>query len=197
MTQTRTGNVVTHMKKLERIKSASGFTLAETLLTVFILMLVGIVMATGIPAAKNAYEDVVVASNAQVLLSTAVSVLRNELGTAQDVEAANNEIIYYNSARSAYSKIYLENGDIMLQRYYSKSGDMVTAIPAEKLVSEAAAMGASAEKLHVSYTKVKYENGIVTFSSDKDQDPGITVNRDGETTSLASRDNLSIRVISN
>ena len=57
---------------IKRKLHTQGFTLAETLLAVLILLLVGVIMTTGIPAAKNAYEKVVVASNAEVLLSTTI-----------------------------------------------------------------------------------------------------------------------------
>ena len=74
------------MKKTRKLNSRGGFTLAETLLAVLILLMVSVIVATGVPVAKNAYEKVVVAANAQVLLSTAVNTLRDELGTAWDVE---------------------------------------------------------------------------------------------------------------
>ena len=51
-----------------KIRSARGFTLAETRLAVIILLLAAAIVATGIPAARNAYEKVVLASNAEILL---------------------------------------------------------------------------------------------------------------------------------
>ena len=169
---------------IKRKLHTQGFTLAETLLAVLILLLVGVIMTTGIPAAKNAYEKVVVASNAEVLLSTTISTLRNELGTAQDVEVTGTAITYYSAARSAYSRIYVEDGNILFQRYFNNSGEDVPRLVSEK---------AATEKLCVTYTNVKYENGIVTFYGS----PGISVNRGQGTTNLASIDELSIRVISN
>ena len=52
------------------IKDEYGFSLAETLMAVLILLMVTSVVATGIPAAANAYFKAVDASHAQVLLST-------------------------------------------------------------------------------------------------------------------------------
>ena len=177
-----------------KLHTCQGFTLAETLLAVLIMLLVSTIVATGIPAAKNAYEKVVLASNAQVLLSTTISTLRNELGTAMDVETPDNEagenkhsvITYYNASRGAFSKLYVESKDnkIMFQRYFSKDG-MGTTQTDSQLISSKTATG----DLYVTYSNVEKTGTIVTFY-------GLSVKRGSGTDSLASRDELSIRVIS-
>ena len=194
------------MKRLKhKLNKKSGFTLAETLLAVLILLLVSTIVATGIPVAKNAYEKVILASNADVLLSTTINALRNELGTAQDVETVSTDnsdvktvITYYNKSAQTISKICLKsnlpgtvdtsdpNGTIMYQRYadtsLSKVGD------AARLVSKAA----SNKNLYVTYQSVEYENGIITFNK-------LGVYRESDTNAenpLASRETVSIRVIS-
>lgn len=64
----------------------AGFTLTEMLVTTLILVLVSTLMATGIPAAIDTYQKVVMTSNAQMALSTTLSELRGELGLATRVE---------------------------------------------------------------------------------------------------------------
>ena len=180
-----------------KLKSRLGFSLAETLLAVLILLMVSTIVATGIPAARNAYEKVVLASNAEVLLSTTITTLRYELGTAQDVkkpanktgEILNSVITYYNPTRGASSKLYVADGGendkkIMFQRYYSEDG-LSMDYAATPLVSPKT----STQDLYVTYGSVSYNNGIVTFS-------GLQVNRASGAVGLASRDALSIRVIS-
>lgn len=180
-----------------KLNSNKAFTLAETLLAVLILLMVSTIVATGIPVARNAYEKVVLASNAEVLLSTTISTLRNEIGTAQTIETpepASGEsaktgtiITYYNAARGAYSKIYVGTGgnqEIMFQRYFSKDG-LGVAYNATQMISSKA----STADLYVTYSSVTYTNGIITFS-------GLSVNRENGTEGLASREELSIRVIS-
>lgn len=105
------------MKKLKRkLKNRRGFTMAEMLLAILILLMVSAIVATGIPAAKNAYEKVVLASDAELLLSTAVNELRNELGTARDVDVDGTTITYINSRNGAESKISLsESADPVIQ----------------------------------------------------------------------------------
>ena len=175
-----------------KLHSNKAFTLAETLLAVLILLMVSAIVATGIPVARNAYEKVVLASNAEVLLSTTISTLRNELGTAMDVDIpggttdnnvkSGTEITYYNSARGSSSKISMASGgtDIQFQRYYSADGSDPVNLISDKTATN---------DLHVTYSGVEYDQktGIVTFSN-------LDVKRDS--TVLASREELSIRVIS-
>lgn len=107
------------MRTWKKLKSNRGFTLAETLLAVLILLLVSTIVATGMPAAKSAYEKIVVAANAQVLLSTTATALRDELGTAWDVKLDDSTTVSYNSSDTgAKSKIYLkDDGKIYIQEY--------------------------------------------------------------------------------
>lgn len=71
------------MKRLrQKLHSQSGFTLTELFATIVILLLVAGVVAGGVPAAVRAYEQVVDGANAQLLLSTTMTVLRDELGQA-------------------------------------------------------------------------------------------------------------------
>lgn len=95
------------MRCLHKIKGRAGFTLAETLLAILILLLVSGIVATGVPVAKNVYEKVVLSANAQVMLSTAISKLRDELGTAWNVNVndAADEIVYFSADTGAQSKL--------------------------------------------------------------------------------------------
>ena len=76
------------MKRLrKKLNNKRGFSLAETLVAVLILLMVSAVVAEGIPAAANAYRKAVDAANAHVLLSTTVNALRGELSTARDLKS--------------------------------------------------------------------------------------------------------------
>ena len=94
------------MKIRSKLKSRAGFSLAETLLATLILLLVSLIVANGIPTARTVYNNVIIGANAQTLLSTAVSSLRNELGAAQRVQVdASGNIFYYKPATGAYAVI--------------------------------------------------------------------------------------------
>gem|GEM_PF-1234797 len=84
------------MKKLR--KSRAGFTLAETLICVLILLMVSAIVGAAIPSAANAYKNAVDAANAQVLLSTTLTALRDEFSTAKQVQwtSGENTVTIYN-----------------------------------------------------------------------------------------------------
>ena len=97
------------MKARKKLNSRAGFTLAETLLAVLILLLVSTIVATGMPVARTAYEKVVLTSNAETLLTTAISTLRNELGTAWKVEQpSKNHVTYFSASTGTRAELYLD-----------------------------------------------------------------------------------------
>lgn len=178
------------MRAKEKLRSQNGFTLAETLLAVLILLLVSVIVATGMPAAKNAYEKVVVASNAQALLSTAATSLRNELGTAWNViidddtaktiaGTAGSSITYYSANTGGLSKIDQDaDTGITLQEYKQVSlfnvvddnflnnnaDSSLSETQSRSLVSEKTGSGDSSGKLKVTYGSVLYKDDCVVFS---------------------------------
>ena len=137
------------MKRIIRkLKNTAGFTLAEMLLTVVILLLASGVVATGMPAAVNAYRNAIDAANAQVLLSTTVNALRDELSTARDVQVSGKTITYTGTDTGSRSTIDLSSSPFTIQEYVGQStsyefldGDTLQAPPASShpLVPEAMA----------------------------------------------------------
>ena len=179
------------MKIRQKLRTRSGLSLAETLFAVLILVLVSIIVAEGMPAAKTAYEKVVVAANAKVMLSNAVAMLRNELALAQRivVDQTDNSITYFSADRGATSKIYLSASDdeqfpagtVMLQEYldYGDAAEIDTGFfeilneewtptsvdraKARALVTSLEAQRGLKDKLIVCYDK---ENGGIAYDKD-------------------------------
>ena len=106
-----------------KLHSRRGFTLAEMLATVLILLMVSAIVAAGIPAAVRAYEKVVRSANAEVLLSTSVSALRSELGTAREITVTDGSVLqYYHERSGSFRSLYPDNGSekrgiLMLRDY--------------------------------------------------------------------------------
>ena len=178
----------------QKLKKSAGFTLAETLITVLILLMVSSVVAGGVPAAANAYRKAVDAANAHVLLSTTVNALRGELSTAWGVSANNSELIYYSARTGAKTKIYNTDSTIMVQDYleYGESqsqsdntGDNTDDRLQHSLVVRSGEK--DLDQFHVQFKSVKVEDDIITFES-------LGVYRGEEETPLQSM-NLSIRVL--
>ena len=152
---------------MDRIRGRAGFTLAETLITVLILLMVSGVVAAGIPSAANALEKAVDGANAQVLLSTTMTVLRDELANARmntnDVESPisisdSKKIIYYTGGDGTQmqieSKDYTNTG--------SDNGIFITPRGGTErsLVSKEAATG----NMFAVYDSIEYDKaaGVVT-----------------------------------
>ncbi len=178
-----------------KLHNSKGFTMGEMLLSVLILLMVSLVMATGMPAVKSAYEKVVLISNSEVLLSTTVSALRNELGAASAVEkvtGSTTDLTYYSTLRKSTSKIGIaattessNKPTVVLYRY---SGEYVKESSPEAI---ALSSGATVydKDLYVTYSSVDFTDGVVTFT-------GLSVDHVSGTTGLAKMPSLKIRVIS-
>ena len=175
-------------KAFARLNS-KGFSLTEMLLAVLILLMVTSVAAGGIPAAMRAYQNIVEAANAQVLLSTTMTRLRYELGKAKYLKSDSQTQITFRNMEGSMSLLRLqEAGDsdgpgIYIVRYQYDNGTESAGEP-QLLVSKQAANGT----LHVTYTSVvpSTDKATVQFS-------GLSVkNEQGKT--LAS-ESLTIRTM--
>ena len=202
------------MKRLiQKLKSRAGLTLAETLLTVVILLLASGIVATGMPAAVSAYRNAIDAANAQVLLSAAVNALRGELSTARDVKVSDDKktIIYTDAETGSRMKICLgkdpqdtsDTDTILVQEYEelddSGNGFLTTdeknAMAALKpkayaLLSKEARKTTrdGKSKMTVLFTDVTPNNGVLTIS-------GLKVERDGTVLAKMPGSGLTIRVL--
>lgn len=204
----------------ERLRDSRGFTLAEALIATLIMLLVTVIVATGIPAASRAYDRVVMASNAEVLLSTTMSELRNELTLAKDIDIQDADgdyvvgtngvksgagIIYYNPQTGTKSRITCNGRDIMYERYVAddliiKESELESGSDAAKAYKDSKdkpvrfmseAVSDRDKELHVQFTGVSYdENTGVVKFS------GLSVTRkDGDTKLTEREDGYSIRII--
>ena len=198
---------------IQKLKNTAGFTLAETLLTVVILLLASGIVANGMPAAVNAYRNAIDAANAQVLLSAAVNALRGELSTARDVKVSDDKktIIYTDAETGSRMKICLgkdpqdtaDTNTILVQEYeeLDDSGNsFLTNTEKEKMAAfkpkayallskEARKTTRDGEsKMTVLYTDVTRNNDVLTIS-------GLKVERDGTVLAKMPESGLMIRVL--
>lgn len=150
------------MKRIiSRIKHNSGFTLAETLMAVLILSMVTGIAAVGVPAATSAYKNAVDASHAQVLLSTTMTALRDELSTAKKVTpASGSTTISYTDENGLESVITVKGDGIYLKKTrQAVSSDDTTEIE-RLLVSKEAATS----NMYATFTSSSSSDSIVTIS---------------------------------
>ncbi|MCR5664859.1 MAG: hypothetical protein K6G17_08335 [Oscillospiraceae bacterium] len=164
----------------KKAASRAGFTLAEALITLLIVLMVSAIVAAGLPAAQRAYEKVVDGANAQLLLSTTVTCLREELGAAVEVEPAEDgKSVSYVSGVTGYPSVIGNSTEgIQVSRERPDASDTQTAL---LVTAQAATKGMTA-----SFSSVSCSGGVVTISE-------LTVKKGGRT--LASLAKLQIRAI--
>ena len=161
---------------MRKRRGSRGFSLAETLLAILILLMVSAIVATGIPSAKNAYEKVILGSNAQLLLSTTVTALRNELGTARDLKKEKvkvggkeyDAITYVSAGTGAKTAIYLDkrsdtNNDQMIRILEYVADADNTADNSRFLVSDAASTNSMYATFDLEQSTIDSENNTVTL----------------------------------
>lgn len=180
------------VKLRKKLKGGGGFTLAETLIALMILLMVSAVVAAGVPLAANAYRKVVDSANADLLLSTTMTRLRSELAYASEV-SCDGTAITYTSSRGSRSAISLEtpsgeagenSGPGIYIREYADLGAGSDAYKRLLVSREASNMN-----LYVTYGAVACDEGLITFSD-------IEVKKEDGGDALTKIDKYEIRVLS-
>ena len=158
------------MKSFVKKRKDGGFTLAETLVALLILLMVTSIVAVGIPVAANAYTKVVDAANAQVLLSTSINALRNQLQFAKDISIKYHDpehpdadpdlksVSYVSSINNYSSSLKNSDDGIFLEEFKN------TDAPKSRLLVSGKA---ATKNLYFKYDDVSYDkvNGLITFSN--------------------------------
>jgi type II secretory pathway pseudopilin PulG len=155
-----------------------GFSLVEILAATLVLVMVTGLVATGVPAAFNAYKAVTDKGNAQVLMSMTLSSLRDELDGAETLEASSDgKSIAYSDSLTCVNK-EISNGD-------ERTGITVTEGGTKSpLVSDTASVD-----LYASFDSVAVDGGDILFS-------GIEVRRrNGSGNALASRSSYRVESV--
>lgn len=148
------------------VRNQRGFSLSELLVTTAILLLVSAIMAAGVPAALRSYMGVVDASNAQLLLATTSTRLRDELGVA-DVNAnpgptKNDDGITFVSMETGFTTTVKKNADKGIT-LVEVAGSEDTSVETD-LVPQANGKGAKTN-LRTTFDSIVYNNGVFTINN--------------------------------
>ncbi len=208
----------TVMEKLK--KNRGGFSLAETLIAILILLMVSAIVGGAIPTASTVYKKTVDAANAQILLSTTLTELRDELSTASNITVSDDTTVSYRNGSGYWQIVLVKEGSniipigegdaapkktitpgIWLCRAtafnpetgvatYPGLADFGTDGNTRLLVSEKAAN----ENLAVSYTGITpikdSDNNVIGVTFNT-----ITVGKTSDSNSLAYRDSFTVRMV--
>ena len=156
------------------LKRRNGFTLVELLMAVLILLMVSSVMAGGIPVAIQAYYKIVDSANAQVLLSTTMTKLRDELGTAVTIightdksitftnASGNQSVIIFNSSGTEGPGIYITE---IAGPVDDEGSNKVEHLLVSKEASSKRVRGDNTENLYVEYETLRPDGDIIIFKN--------------------------------
>ena len=181
------------------LKETDGFSLTELLATMVILALIGMVVATGIPAAQQAYQNVMNASNADVYLSTTAGRLREVLGEAdpEDVTAGSGDVLISFTSKKTGRQVSLLNTSNDKPGIYVREIqlDPVDGTPSHEdgpslLVPQSVGAGAGGVQFVAAVDRIEYADGVFTVSHITVKDAG---NPDGA--SYSELDELVVKPI--
>lgn len=106
--------------------SESGLTLVEMLAATVILILLGLLLNTGLQMVMNTYRAIVAQSEVELLLSTAVDALADDLRFARDVSGSGGSFTYLSDSFGAGTGLTLDAGRIMAQ---NEDGESLRVLP--------------------------------------------------------------------
>ncbi|MDO4990959.1 MAG: prepilin-type N-terminal cleavage/methylation domain-containing protein [Eubacteriales bacterium] len=165
-----------------RLTDSRGFTLAELLMVILILLLVSTVVATGVPAAVNAYQKVVDSANAQLLLSTTVSSLRRELSLAGEVGTdGSNGVEYYINGQG--QKLTVSDDDLTIEAKFILTSDedgikrtWLIDNEGKEIIPKAITLAGRGNDIRMvpKFDSLTYENGFFTVEK-------LQIEKDGST----------------
>ena len=165
-----------------RLTDSRGFTLAELLMVILILLLVSTVVATGVPAAVNAYQKVVESANAQHLLSTTVSSLRRELSLAGEVGTdGSNGVEYYINGQG--QKLTVSDDDLTIEAKFILTSDedgikrtWLIDNEGKEIIPKAITLAGRGNDIRMvpKFDSLTYENGFFTVKK-------LQIEKDGST----------------
>lgn len=154
--------------------SESGLTLVEMLAAVVILILLGLLLNTGLQMAMNTYRAIVAQSEVELLLSTAVDALANDLRYARDVSGSGGSFTYTSDSFGENTSLTLDGGRIMAnnKRLLSTGAYGLNGAYQVKPVSEDAAIVTCAQTSEeITFTiklRVETTNGKISAETPDD-----------------------------
>ena len=173
-------------------RNRAGFSLAETLIVILILLMVSAIVGAAIPTASTVYKKTVDTANAQLLLSTTMTVLRDELNAAKNISVSSDktEITFISgiTGNKSIIKCSSENGlEITVYPDANNPTDAQHKPETRLLVSEKAST--SGMILTCSFSSSSLDKGMIVVE-------GIAVQKSGYSKALAERESYTIRLIS-
>ena len=145
----------------------AGFTLAETLVAMILLLIISVMLIQGIPLAYNAYKKVDQTANAHMLASTTMTELRDKLAFSKEIKISgdnNFKTISFTSNNGREYSLYcdIDKGGLYLE-------DLTDDVDSEgKKNSDSHLLvsnSASAKELYADFKDVTIDGDVMSFTN--------------------------------
>ena len=175
------------MEMKKRCKDRRGFTIGEMMMAVMILVIITGLVAGGLPLAGRVYKQVVDSANAQLLLGSTMTLLRDELETAKSFPATSgtNEI-QYTSTSTGYTTISWKADDGIYIAPYQQADNTGTVYTGSAYNRPLVSRAGANLNLHTEFTSWSYADGVFTIT-------GLVVKRGDTVLAGKTGDTLNIR----
>ncbi len=145
----------------QKIKENKGSTLAELLMTVLIIALIGSVLGGGLMVVQRCYRQITERSHAATLLSSTATLLADQLEYATDLSIDGDSISFLNANSKVRARISWTEAEGIVLSYQGGGAEEKGASDSEEmgtggktaLVSEAGLTDA----LYTSFDSIRYE----------------------------------------
>ena len=152
-----------------RAARRGGFTLVEMLVSLAVIAMLSLMLVSGTQLAVQANTTVTDQANAEVLMSTCITMLRNELSTAVGVEVDGSGVVTYQRSSTGYIVSLRSGAETTSGSDGAMDKIMITEYGAERpFVSDVAATGG----LCISYGKIEWADGKFTITNLAVRKPG-------------------------
>lgn len=173
------------MKMRKRCKDRRGFTIGEMMMAVMILVIITGLVAGGLPLAGRVYKQVVDSANAQLLLGSTMTLLRDELETAKSVPTpSGTNQIQYTSTSTGYATISWTTDDGICIAPYQQ--DNYTYLSGTDYTRPLVSRAGANKNLHTEFISWSYADGVFTIT-------GLVVKRGDTILAGKETDTLYIR----
>lgn len=112
----------------KKLNSESGLTLVEMLCAVVILILLGLLLNTGLQMAVHSYRSLTALSEAELLLSTAVDAIADDLRYARNVTDGAG-VTYDSDSYGKGVRLDVDPADGQIKAYQGAAGDGMRVLP--------------------------------------------------------------------
>lgn len=156
-----------------KIRNNKGFTLTETLLTVILVVLMSGAVAAGVSTVSRVIHKIQNKANAEVLLSTTLTLLSDDLQNTESVESTDGTVQYLKireNGSSAWISIDNSTSDLdsenagIRKNYYTMTMDSNSGIPVyqEGLSTPYVTEQAKTDALFTTIGSITYSNHVLT-----------------------------------